>query len=72
MTPIGEIQVGPRREIRFRTEPVTLPGNSVMLVLSPGVYGLVVKAESVGEDGYTKAEIKGSCRKASLRRVQKL
>ena len=69
VVPIGEPQVVPRREIRFKTDPITLPAQVVMLKMAPK-FGVVVKAVSVGENGYTKGEIQATCRGANLRRAK--
>lgn len=49
------------REIRFQSEPLSLPSEKVILQLSDN-YGVVVDCECLGENGYTKGKIVGRCR----------
>ena len=64
LRPLGEYQVGPRREIRFKTDPLSIPGETINLVLAPKVWSLIVKVELLGDNGYAKGEVVGKCKKA--------
>lgn len=53
MEPIGEMQIGPMLEIRFKADPPVVPGEKVVVQLAPD-YNIVVTAKELGENGYTK------------------
>lgn len=56
------VQIGPKRDIRFRACPLATPGMTIYLWLKPDMYGVVVKVRLLGEDGWNLGTIIGRFR----------
>lgn len=69
VAPDGEYVIEQRR-VRFRVRPPwPVPGDRVMLVCQPDVYGLIVRVDDLGGDGWIRGELLGKAHGPALDRI---
>lgn len=66
VTPEGEYVIE-QRDIRFRCViPWPIPGERIIIVCQPDIYGLIAHVNDLGEEGWISAKIRGKVYGLSL------